>query len=148
MNHKELNFKYTEKLQIRFNDIDMLGHVNNISIQEFFDLGRIKYLTKTLGDLLDTKSKHLVIVSYKTSFFSQILFDNEIEVKTKVYEIGNKSIKMAQAIVDENGKTMATNDCVLVGFDFQKNESIIIPQLWKDALIKFEDNEINLNKDR
>ena len=26
-------------IQIRFDDIDMLGHVNNVNLQHYFDLG-------------------------------------------------------------------------------------------------------------
>ncbi len=32
-------FNQEDPIQIRFNDIDLLGHVNNTIIQEYFDFG-------------------------------------------------------------------------------------------------------------
>ena len=32
-------------IQLRFNDIDQMGHVNNAVIMEFFDLGKSEYFT-------------------------------------------------------------------------------------------------------
>ena len=32
-------------IQLRFNDIDQMGHVNNAMIMEFFDLGKSEYFT-------------------------------------------------------------------------------------------------------
>ena len=34
---------HTLPLQLRFNDVDMMGHVNNAVIMEFFDLGKSHY---------------------------------------------------------------------------------------------------------
>lgn len=146
MNKRNIKFNHEVDIQIRFNDVDMLGHINNISIQEYFDLGRINYLSKTLGDFLDTGNNHLVIANYKTSFYSQILFDEQIKVSSKIYEIGNKSIKMIQTITNKSQKVIASNDCVLVGFNFKNHESIYIPKLWRTSLLEFENGDIIQDK--
>ena len=146
MGYTTTQFNQTIELQIRFNDIDILGHVNNVSIQEFFDLGRIKYLNESLGDMMNSKYEHLVIASYNTTFFSQILFEDKIEVRTKIYKIGNKSLRMYQAIFDESQVLKASNDCVLVGFNFSTQQSIIIPEAWRDVLISFEKGDIIQDK--
>ncbi len=146
MNYNKIKFNHIKDLQIRFNDIDMLGHVNNISVQEFFDLGRITYLTENLGKLLDSNHEHLVIASYNTNFYAPILFEEKIEVRTKVYNIGNKSLKMFQGIFDKNNNIKAANDCILVGFDMQSQKSISIPNTWRDSLSNFEKGDIIQDK--
>ena len=46
MNHAieaQYPFKCSTPLQLRFNDVDALGHVNNSVYFQFFDLGKTQY---------------------------------------------------------------------------------------------------------
>ena len=40
---QDIIFKHTVPLQLRFNDIDALGHVNNSVYFTFYDLGKARY---------------------------------------------------------------------------------------------------------
>ncbi|MDE6316995.1 MAG: hypothetical protein K2L73_01180, partial [Muribaculaceae bacterium] len=40
-------FNHVIDLQVRFNDIDILGHINNSSYLSFFDLAKADYFTKS-----------------------------------------------------------------------------------------------------
>lgn len=142
-------FNHVVSLQIRFNDIDRLGHVNNAVVQEFFDLGRISYFNDTLGDLLGKDGQQLVIVSYKTDFYRQIMPYDEVEVRTKIYKLGNKSIRMWQwiALVGE-GSPKAINDSVLSGFYSGTDKSMVIPDEWRQIFHVFEKNMLILDKDQ
>lgn len=142
-------FNHVVQLQIRFNDIDRLGHVNNAVVQEFFDLGRISYFNDTLGDLLGKDDQQLVIVSYKTDFYRQIMPNDEVEVRTKIYKLGNKSIRMWQwiAVVGEDSPK-AINDSVLSGFYSGTDKSMAIPDKWRKIFNKFEKGTLILDKDR
>ena len=135
----DISFKHKVPLQIRFNDIDRLGHVNNAVIQEFFDMGRITYFDETLGDLLGRDNRQLVIVSYKTDFYKQIMPGENIEVRTKIYKLGNKSIRMLQWIINPSEKEpKAVNDSVLSGFYYGTNTSMVIPDEWRQIFNRFE----------
>lgn len=142
-------FNHVVSLQIRFNDIDRLGHVNNAVVQEFFDLGRISYFNDTLGNLLGKDGQQLVIVSYKTDFYRQIMPYDEVEVRTKIYKLGNKSIRMWQwiALVGE-GSPKAINDSVLSGFYSGTDKSMVIPDEWRQIFHVFEKNMLILDKDQ
>lgn len=142
-------FNHTLSLQIRFNDIDRLGHVNNAVVQEFFDLGRISYFNSTLGDLLGKEGQQLVIVSYKTDFYQQIMPNDKMEVRTKIYKLGNKSIRMWQwiAVVGEN-TPKAINDSVLSGFYSGTDKSMVIPEEWRQIFNTFEKNTLIQDRDQ
>ena len=44
-------------IQLRFNDIDQMGHVNNAVIMEFFDYGKMKYFAVSpKNDLVRSKN--------------------------------------------------------------------------------------------
>ena len=40
---QDMIFKHTLPVQLRFNDIDALGHVNNSIYFTFYDLGKARY---------------------------------------------------------------------------------------------------------
>ena len=50
----ERPFRCHTAIQMRFNDIDMLGHLNNTSYFEMFDLGKNDYFVKVKHDSTNT----------------------------------------------------------------------------------------------
>ena len=45
---KSLNYFHNTPIQIRFNDIDQLGHATNSVYQQYFDLGKMAYFDHVL----------------------------------------------------------------------------------------------------
>ena len=63
-------FTHKLPLQLRFNDIDMMGHVNNAVIMEFFDYGKMKYFDAA-NIYVEKENSTLVIVHYEVDFVGQ-----------------------------------------------------------------------------
>lgn len=60
------------KIQMRFADVDMLGHVNNVNQQHYFDLGKSDFFRRVLGMKPVWKSEGLIMVSTRTDYRGQI----------------------------------------------------------------------------
>lgn len=134
------DFYHVTPIQIRFNDTDGFGHVNNTIIQEYFDIGRVHYLKDALGhDKLWKDGRHALIVSNKTDFNRQTMPDDHIKVYTSVSKIGNKSMHMIQWLVKE-GETEPTASCesVMAGFNRETEKGMVIPDDWREAFNKIE----------
>lgn len=132
------SFRHAVPIQIRFNDIDMMGHINNAKIQEYFDIGRVHYFMNLFGELFDGELA-LVIASNKTDFFYPVLFAHSVEVRTTIYHFGNKSLKMLQQIcLVGDGSVVSSCDSVLVCFRKDTKETASIPAEWKETVEKFE----------
>ena len=99
------------KIQMRFADVDMLGHVNNVNQQHYFDLVKSDFFRRVLG------------------------MEDPIVVTTCVDRIGHKSFTLRQQIVDTRTREVRT-ECttVLVAFDFERQESIEILAPWREKL--------------
>ena len=140
MDYEKINFKHTTPVQIRFNDLDVFAHVNNAVIQEYFDLGRLYYLQQILEGELETGENTLIIASVKTDFMDPVLLENNIVVKTSVYAIGEKSLKMIQLLTDrETGAEKAVCESVMVAFNKKFLQSIEFPEKWRKNITGFED---------
>ena len=123
-------------LQIRFNDIDQMGHVNNAVIMEFFDLGkdhffRARGLPPEEGDFT------VMVVHYEVDFRSQIHKTDAIAVETEVERIGNKSLTVLQRIVEQGtGRLCAECRTVMAGYRRSTSSSEVIPDEVKRWLSK------------
>lgn len=140
MEQESINFNVRTSIQIRFNDIDGLGHVNNSVYSQYFDQGRMDYFRiLNGGKSVDWHKAKLVIASTKIDFLKPVFLNEPADVLTKVYKIGNKSLKMIQHLIDpETEEVKATCKSVMVGFDNVSMQSIELPENWRSAILSFE----------
>ena len=65
---EEITFKHTIPVQLRFNDADSLGHINNSVYFSFYDLGKTSYFADVLSKLEVAKEVGVVIGHIEVSF--------------------------------------------------------------------------------
>ena len=130
-------------IQIRFADVDVLGHVNNVNLQHYFDLGKAQYYKQVIGVPDDWRGGlGLITASTAISYFAQTRPTEEIEVQTSVPKIGNKSMTFVQRIVNgTTGEVKAESTSVLVAFDFAEQDSVSVPQEWRERIAEHESME-------
>lgn len=131
---------HTLPLQLRFNDVDMMGHVNNTVIMEFFDLGKSHYFSEAGVPVTPEEGDFCVmIVHLEVDFHSQIHWHDSIAVTSCVTHWGNKSFQLTQQIVNtETGKPCATCRTVMSGYSRNAATSAPIPEEVKQRVIRFD----------
>ena len=92
----EVVFQHETPVQLRFNDMDMLGHANNAIVQEYFDVGRVHYLKDTFTYKLWQGENTVILANINTDFIVPVFIQDDIVVKTTTLSIGTKSFKMVQ----------------------------------------------------
>jgi len=140
-----IKFLHKTNVQIRFNDVDIAGHVNNAMYFQYLDYARLQYFKQVFQDTIEWRKKGFVLVKIDIEYLASIFLEDNISVKTKINKIGNKSIEMQQQIIkDSDGKEILTSNCisVLVGYDYQMKSSSTIPEQWKNKILEFEKNVI------
>lgn len=126
---------HTLPIQIRFNDVDQMGHVNNAVIMEYFDLGKSKFFTEA-GIPPEEGDFTVMIVHFEVDFTSQIRYHDNIAVTTAIKRIGNKSIAVEQHIINQDtGVDCAVCRTVMSGYDRRTHASAVIPESLKDTLL-------------
>jgi acyl-CoA thioester hydrolase len=127
--------KTTTKIQQRFADSDTLGHINNIHLQEYFDLGKMELYATLLGDRIDWRGVNLVLVSIKTDMMRQTRLGDDIVVESWVEKIGTKSMTVRQRLINKaDGVANAECSTVVVCFDFASQRAIPFPDEWRTIL--------------
>lgn len=141
MNPKTLpplsEFYHSVDLQIRFNDIDILGHLNNTVYFSFFDTGKAYFFQHILDGKMDWQKVETVIANVDCAYIAPIYFGEEIEVWTRCKDIFDKSFVLQQVIVEkQTGDIRAAAETVMVSFDAVAKKSIPMPDRWRKALEK------------
>ncbi len=137
--HITHTYFHSTPIQIRFNDIDQLGHATNSVYQQYFDLGKMAYLDQVLEEKMDFEEGGLVLASINIEYINSIKLYDKVIVRSKVFHIGNKSLKMLQDIFDETtGEVAATSKSTMVAFSNKKRSTIKVPDRWREKILAFE----------
>jgi acyl-CoA thioester hydrolase len=131
-------YKSIIPIQIRFSDVDSVGHVSNTQYQNFYDLGKLDYFDRVLPDM-DFDVLGVVGASVKIDFILPVYMRTRVLVKTRVTKLGNKSITMEHELCDESsGVLYSTCTAVMVCYDMKSMQSTPIPEDWKQRIEDFE----------
>jgi len=140
ININSFEFKHSTPIQIRFNDIDLAGHVNNAVFQYYYDFGKLRFMDSTFADVIDWTKSGFVLLNINVDYISPIYLHENIIVETRIDEVKNKSIVIQQVIrkkdtTNEIGvKSIAKS--VMVAYDFITKESMEIPNAWRKKINK------------
>ncbi|MDE5872153.1 MAG: acyl-CoA thioesterase [Muribaculaceae bacterium] len=122
-------FKHRCDLQIRFSDVDVLGHVNNNAQLALFDVGKTEFYNALRGQLADWSRVEAVIVNINCTFMEQIHFTDPMEVRTRVKRIGEKSFVLQQILRNiDTGQICSMCESVMVSVDYATKTSKPIPE--------------------
>lgn len=132
-------FCETTIIQKRFVDIDGFDHVNNAVQQSYFDIGRANYCNRIYADKFYKAGQTLLVASTHTDFLCPITLTDEVEVRTAVVEIGEKSLTMFQALVDiERNSICTVSTSVMVAVDMAAKQSTAILPEWRKRISQIE----------
>ena len=143
----ERPFRHSIKIQMRFNDIDMLGHLNNSVYFSYFDIGKADYFNTIRGTKNHWGKLDIVIANINCDFIAPTYYTENLVVKTQVTHFHNKSFHVLQALMNETtSEIKALCHSVMVGFDPATGTSAPLSQEWKDAITNYEKNDAPLIK--
>lgn len=140
-------FRHRAPMQIRFNDVDVLGHMNNTVYFTLYDTAKADYFTTVRGRRMDWKSVDVVVANVNCAYIAPVFFGEEIEVLTTCVSISEKSFKLLQMIREKNtGEPKSVCETVMVSFDASTQKAVQMPDEWVRMLSKFEGRDLQKKK--
>lgn len=135
----EFPFRHHQPVQMRFTDIDMLGHLNNNVYLTFMDLAKVEYFAAVLPEGMDWRSINAVVVHIACDFYAPSYFNESLVVWTTVTSVSTHSFKMEQRIVNSvTGQTKCIGHTVMAGFDPKTATGRAIDRTWVAAVEAYE----------
>ena len=122
-------------IQIRWRDLDALGHVNNAVYLTYFELARLAYVQALLGVDAAIDRRTLLPVDFQfilaevtCHYRAPASLGDQLEASIWVAEVGRKSFVFEYRIKDEVTERLVAEGCsTQVWFDYMANESRPVP---------------------
>jgi acyl-CoA thioester hydrolase len=136
-------FKFSARTRVGFSDTDAQGIVYYGRYNPYFDLARVEYL-RMLG-LLQRRGEagDFVMRANDVEYFAPAVFDDEIEIWTRVSRLGRTSVTFAFAAYRlPDDVLMVTAHQTLVYVDLAQRKAREVPALIRDPVIAFEGDDV------
>jgi len=111
---------------LRFRDLDLLGHVNNVNLAGWLEDGRVALELPIQPLTPDFPGPVIVLVDLHIQYLEEVHWGDEVKVGTRVQRIGNTSAVIGQAVF-ANGVCAAIAEAVEVAIDSTSRKPVAWP---------------------
>jgi acyl-CoA thioester hydrolase len=111
--------EHTVRVQLRWRDMDMLGHLNQSVYHELLEEGRIALI----GDLMrqvgeDRATGGWVVAHVDLDYHAEVRKDHgEVEIIVRVGRVGTSSVELEHEVRLPDGRLAASGKTILVAWD-------------------------------
>ena len=128
---------YTVDIDVRFRDIDALGHVNNAVYATYIEQARTRYFRDVLD--MDISKSSSVLASLSIDFRRPIeLTDGDVTVTVELADLGRSSATMTHQ-VRVGDAVAAEAEATIVSLDPETGEPTPIPEANRTAMESYHD---------
>jgi thioesterase-3 len=116
------------ELTVSEEDIDELGHVNNVIYIRYLESARIDWYKKVVNMSfaeMNEKGLGTVLVHLDVTYKKEALLNEKLTIVTKPKKMGTKSFTYEQEIYNEKDENILEAEATLVMFD--RNKRVGIP---------------------
>jgi acyl-CoA thioester hydrolase len=129
------DFAYETDIEVRFRDLDPLGHVNHAVHPSYCEQARIRYLDDVLG--LTDDDLPMVIANLDVTYRRPITLEDDLWVAVSVTTLGESSFTMAYEL-RASDEVAATAETTQVVVDPETKRPASVPSVWREQLVEHE----------
>lgn len=131
---------HVEPISVRWGDMDSMGHVNNAKYFTYCESARMSYFAAIrMFDHREGEKHGPALAAAHLNFRSQVRYPSDLDVLTRVSEIGRSSFRMEYEIVYRDSRErVADGHGIIVWVDYGAGRSIPMPESLKQAIRDYE----------
>jgi acyl-CoA thioester hydrolase len=135
--------RHIEPITVRWGDLDSMGHVNNAKYFTYCESARMSYFAAVrMKEHREGERHGPALAAANLNFRQQVRWPAELEVATRVSEIGRSSFKMEYELFHRGtDDRVADGTGVIVWVDYGTGKSIPLPESFKEEIRRFEGME-------
>ncbi|WP_110513998.1 acyl-CoA thioesterase [Herpetosiphon llansteffanensis] len=123
-------------LEVRFRDLDGLGHVNNAVYLTYFETLRLQFAIELLG-AVNLADVPFILGEATVRYLKPVFFGDQLQGSVEVSRIGNKSFTMLYTL--KRGNEIVTQGATeLIWFDFKSQRSVPIPAAFRQQVADYQ----------
>jgi len=116
------------RMQVRWGDMDALGHVNNAEYLRYFEQSRIEWL-EGHGYAVAGVGTGPILAKVSVTYLKPVVYPTEIEIRLYAGHVGNSSFTLLSEIVNgrDASERFTTGEFVTVWMDYDAGKSVPVP---------------------
>ena len=118
--------------QVRFRDLDPMGHVNNAVFLTYLEQARIAFFEQQ-GLPVALDDMNMVVARVEIDFRAPVELAKEVEVAVRATRFGTKSFDFEYELTVD-GEVVAEAKTVQVAYDYGRQAAVAIPAEWREKL--------------
>jgi acyl-CoA thioester hydrolase len=131
-------FRFSTTLEVRWRDLDAMGHVNNAVYFTYLEQARTHYL-REVGFVPGAPSgMGFILAAASCQFKSPLQTGERVTIRMRVSQLRNSSFIFEYRAEAEDGRLVATARTVQVCYDYQAQHPVPVPGEWREAVIAYE----------
>lgn len=127
-------YPYVTEMEVRFRDLDPLGHVNNAVYASYLEQARVGYYEEVVDVSVDEIS--FVLANLEIEYKRAIEHGEEVRVGVRTSDVGDKSMT-TEFRIEADGELAAVAETVQVAVN-EEGSSTKLPDEWEDAVQEYE----------
>jgi len=125
-------------IQVRFRDIDAMGHVNSAVYLSYFEQGRVAYGREVLG-VTRANDFNFVIAEIRCRYRSPVKLEDEIFLSIGIDEVKRSSFRFCYRLEKSDGTLAAEGESVQVMYDYRSEKAMSIPAEVRQKISDWEE---------
>ncbi len=131
-------YRKINRFRVQFADVDMLRHVNNLTYLRWAETARSEYFYDVLGEEIGGGSG-MILGKMEIVYELPMFYREFVALGARVSRIGSKSFDFEHEIWSEDrAARCARLTTTMVAMDYTKNESVVVPTVWRERIAAFE----------
>lgn len=127
--------EFLHAVDVRWGDMDALGHVNNAKYFTYSESARIAFLDELFAGDPQFMDRHgPILAAISCDYHEQVHYPARLELGVRIAGMGRSSVQL-QCPVFQQGKTEAVADiqATIVWFDYAEQKTVPVPQLLRNC---------------
>ena len=121
-------------VEIRFADIDAMGHVNNAVYFSYFEQARMAYFKERVARIWDWNEDGVIVARIEIDYVFPVFLNDRMIIRLWVEHVGSKSFTVCYRVV-VGERLCATGKSVLVCFNHKNKATQLLPEAWRTVFL-------------
>lgn len=122
-------FPFVHSETVRFSDLDGFGHVNNAVFSMYLEAARLAWFGRYAADE-PMPLRDVILARTEIDFRSQVVFGETVAIGVRPSRVGTKSFEF-EFELRAGDRLVAEAKSVLVGYDYDSERSVEVPERWR-----------------
>jgi len=143
------DFKFHCEVEVRFRDLDAMGHVNNAVYFSYFEVARTGYM-RALGhrppdEISFADLYPFIMLDVYCKYLAPAVLSQKLLVYLRTSRIGTKSYEFEYLITDKkDGHRVAWGNSTQVYYDYRREQTLPIPDDFQSRIENLEGRKLSV----